>query len=149
MMDQFQSIISHFAISGTVSEIKPLGNGLINDTYKVTTVEADAPDYVLQRINDSIFTDVDLLIIQEELLNPFRFLHFADSYSLIEDIENSYKSNFRKKIFYSLISILFNVGLLVTIFIIILYKLYNTITILNKILTIIDKLMCNYSSNII
>ena len=61
MMDQFKSIISHFAISGTVSEIKPLGNGLINDTYKVTTVEAGAPDYVLQRINDSIFTDVDLL----------------------------------------------------------------------------------------
>ena len=61
MMDQFKSIISHFAISGTVSEIKPLGNGLINDTYKVTTVEADAPDYVLQRINDSIFADVDLL----------------------------------------------------------------------------------------
>ena len=61
MMDQFKSIVSHFAISGTVSEIKPLGNGLINDTYKVTTVEADAPDYVLQRINDSIFTDVDLL----------------------------------------------------------------------------------------
>ena len=61
MMDQFKSIISHFAISGTVSEIKPLGNGLINDTYKVTTVEADAPDYVLQSINDSIFTDVDLL----------------------------------------------------------------------------------------
>ena len=60
-MDQFKSIISHFAISGTVSEIKPLGNGLINDTYKVTTVEADAPDYVLQRINDSIVTDVDLL----------------------------------------------------------------------------------------
>ena len=60
-MDQFKSIISHFAISGTVSEIKPLGNGLINDTYKVTTVEADAPDYLLQRINDSIFTDVDLL----------------------------------------------------------------------------------------
>ena len=41
--------------------VKPLGNGLINDTYKVTTVEDDAPDYVLQRINDSIFTDVDLL----------------------------------------------------------------------------------------
>ena len=61
MMDQFKSIISHFAIRGTVSEIKPLGNGLINDTYKVTTVEAGAPDYVLQRINDSIFTDVDLL----------------------------------------------------------------------------------------
>jgi Ser/Thr protein kinase RdoA (MazF antagonist) len=38
----------------------PLGNGLINDTYHVVTV-GDAPDYVLQRINNAIFQDVDLL----------------------------------------------------------------------------------------
>ncbi len=55
------NIIQQFDIQGTVSEVKALGNGLINDTYKVTTAEADAPDYVLQRINDSIFTDVNLL----------------------------------------------------------------------------------------
>ena len=36
-----QNIVSQFAIRGTVNEIKPLGEGLINDTYKVTTVEAD------------------------------------------------------------------------------------------------------------
>ena len=60
-MKDLKPIISQFDITGTVNEVKPLGNGLINDTYKVTTIEDDAPDYVLQRINDSIFTDVDLL----------------------------------------------------------------------------------------
>ena len=60
-MKDLTAILKQFDIIGTVKEVKPLGNGLINDTYKVTTAEADAPDYVLQRINDSIFTDVDLL----------------------------------------------------------------------------------------
>ena len=59
-MKDLTAILKQFDIIGTVKEVKPLGNGLINDTYKVTTAEADAPDYVLQRINDSIFTDVDL-----------------------------------------------------------------------------------------
>ena len=54
------SILAQFEISGLVKEVKPLGNGLINDTYHVVT-EADAPDYVLQRINNAIFQDVDLL----------------------------------------------------------------------------------------
>lgn len=48
-------------MKGTVREIKPLGSGLINDTYKVTTIEADAPDYVLQRINHAIFQNVEML----------------------------------------------------------------------------------------
>lgn len=56
------NIVSHFATEGTVSDIRPLGNGLINDTYKVTTGEADAPDYVLQRVNTTVFTDVDMLM---------------------------------------------------------------------------------------
>ena len=60
-MKDLSTILKQFDIIGTVSEVKPLGNGLINDTYKVTTQEEDAPDYVLQRINDAIFTDVDLL----------------------------------------------------------------------------------------
>lgn len=48
-------------MNGTVREIKPLGAGLINDTYKVTTIEDDAPDYVLQRINHAIFQNVEML----------------------------------------------------------------------------------------
>ena len=57
----YKEILSHFQIEGTVAEVKPLGNGLINDTLKVNTAEADKPDYVLQRINNAIFTDVEML----------------------------------------------------------------------------------------
>ena len=60
-MKDLLSIVSHFQLTGTVQEIKPLGAGLINDTYKVTTLEADAPDYVLQRINHAIFQDVEMV----------------------------------------------------------------------------------------
>ncbi len=59
-MEQLKKIVEQFAVEGAVSEVKPLGNGLINDTYKATTEEG-CPDYVLQRINNSIFQDVDML----------------------------------------------------------------------------------------
>ena len=63
MMEQEQllAIVRQFQIVGTVMAITPLGNGLINDTYRVKTLEADAPDYVLQRINHLVFKDVALL----------------------------------------------------------------------------------------
>lgn len=52
-------IAGKFAIKGNIESIAPLGNGLINDTYMV---KADGPeDYVLQRINNAIFKDVELL----------------------------------------------------------------------------------------
>lgn len=60
-MNNLNNITSKFLIEGTISDIKPLGNGLINDTYRIQTAENDHPDYVLQRINHHIFTDVDLL----------------------------------------------------------------------------------------
>ncbi len=56
----FNTILSHFLLEGEVADVRPLGNGLINDTYRVETL-GTAPDYVLQRINNAIFTDVDLL----------------------------------------------------------------------------------------
>ena len=55
------SILAQFEIRGVVTDVKPLGNGLINDTHLVITEGDDAPDYVLQRINNAIFQDVDLL----------------------------------------------------------------------------------------
>lgn len=58
---ELQEIVSHFQICGQVEEVKPLGNGLINTTYKVVT-EAGQPDYVLQHINNAIFPDVDMLM---------------------------------------------------------------------------------------
>lgn len=60
-MKQLSNIVTKFKIKGTVTEIVPLGAGLINDTYKVNTKEEDAPDYVLQRINHAIFQNVEML----------------------------------------------------------------------------------------
>ena len=60
-MEQKLKIVGQFDIEGTVSGIAPVGNGLINDTYSVTTAETNTPDYILQRINHHIFKDVELL----------------------------------------------------------------------------------------
>lgn len=60
--EDLRAIIAHFDINGSVSEINPLGEGLINDTFKVITSEADAPDYVLQRVNENVFPDVDMVM---------------------------------------------------------------------------------------
>ena len=56
-----EQILFNFEIEGNPVEIVPLGNGLINDTYKVNMPEGAPHDYVLQRINHHIFTDVELL----------------------------------------------------------------------------------------
>ena len=62
-MDQkLLSIVDQFAIQGTVAEIKPLGEGLINDTLLVKTTPADAPNYVLQRVNTNVFPDVEMVM---------------------------------------------------------------------------------------
>lgn len=58
-MKDFSNILSRFALRGNVTGVVPLGNGLINDTYKVNTDEG--PGYVLQKINHAIFKDVTLL----------------------------------------------------------------------------------------
>jgi Ser/Thr protein kinase RdoA (MazF antagonist) len=59
--DDLQKVVGQFLLEGTVETIKPLGSGLINDTYLATTAGTSAPDYVLQRINHAVFTDVELL----------------------------------------------------------------------------------------
>lgn len=58
-MEKYKEIVSHFAVSGNVTDVAPLGNGLINDTYIVETDGNE--DYVLQRINNAVFRDVPLL----------------------------------------------------------------------------------------
>lgn len=55
------SIASRFVDQTQIAVILPLGNGLINDTYKIMTVGREQPKYVLQHINDKVFTDVEML----------------------------------------------------------------------------------------
>lgn len=55
-----KDLVSLFMTEGQVTEVTPLGNGLINDTYLVRTA-GETPDYVLQRINNNVFRNVDVL----------------------------------------------------------------------------------------
>lgn len=60
--NKLKNIVERFTFGGTISEIKPLGAGLINDTYLVKTVEDNEPNYVLQRVNHHVFPDVDMVM---------------------------------------------------------------------------------------
>lgn len=57
-MNNLFDIINHFSIFGHIGDIRPLGEGLINDTYLATT-SGDTHDFVLQRINHNVFKNVD------------------------------------------------------------------------------------------
>jgi len=60
------SIGQRFAPNQTITEIKPLGNGLINDTFLVTTA---ASAFVLQRINRQVFP------VPEHIMQNLQQLH--------------------------------------------------------------------------
>lgn len=57
-----KNIFEKFKISGTYSGGKQIGSGHIHRTYLINTAEPDAPDYILQKINDHVFPDIDLLM---------------------------------------------------------------------------------------
>ena len=60
-MADLTPIIKNFPEVGEVQEIKALTSVLINHTYLVKTADENEPNYVLQRINNNIFCDVDML----------------------------------------------------------------------------------------
>ncbi len=55
---EIEKIAGEFKVDSPVRSVAPLGSGLINDTFKVTT---EHKHYALQRINNAIFQDVELL----------------------------------------------------------------------------------------
>lgn len=57
-----QRIVDQFQVSGTCTEIIPFGNGHIHDTYKVATASTETPNYLLQRINTTVFPKVDQMM---------------------------------------------------------------------------------------
>ena len=61
-----QKILSAFDLEGRILCCEPYGEGHINSTYHVTT---DAPhDYILQRINTTVFPDAELLMRNVDLV---------------------------------------------------------------------------------
>jgi len=59
MLEQakLQEVLSCFALEGDLVSIAPYGSGHINDTYCVVMQEDGQRRYILQRMNDSIFTN--------------------------------------------------------------------------------------------
>ena len=58
--EQLQNILEQFQLADKVVSAEPFGNGHINDTLKVTNEKGEIK-YVLQRINHLVFTNVDIL----------------------------------------------------------------------------------------
>ncbi|MBQ6437681.1 MAG: aminoglycoside phosphotransferase family protein [Bacteroidales bacterium] len=55
-------LASRFALRGTVTDVRPLGEGFINDTYMVFVEGSDRPAYILQRKNHAVFPDVPAMM---------------------------------------------------------------------------------------
>ena len=68
----FESILEHFYVEGKVVDCVRYGEGHINDTFKATMdVEGKELHYILQRINNRLFTDVEKLMRNIELVTEF------------------------------------------------------------------------------
>jgi len=61
-MDKLINLAGQFALEGTPTLVKPLGEGFINDTYLVCVDGSDKPAYILQRKNHIVFPDVPAMM---------------------------------------------------------------------------------------
>lgn len=61
MQQKLNAIAEKFDIKGKITGVKPLGDGFINDTYIIAT-EAESPNYILQRKNRNIFTNIPAMM---------------------------------------------------------------------------------------
>ena len=55
-------IASQFQIDGTIDRVEPMGEGFINDTFIIYTRESSTSNYLLQRKNKRIFTNVPAMM---------------------------------------------------------------------------------------
>lgn len=80
-------VLNLFPISEEVIDVKPVGNGHINDTFgvKVKTPQGEKFKYVLQRINDSIFEDVDTL--QSNIFEVTRHIRQKLTQKGVDDVD--------------------------------------------------------------
>ncbi|WP_437918805.1 phosphotransferase enzyme family protein [Sphingobacterium sp. LRF_L2] len=79
----------HFEIEGDIELVEPFGSGHINDTFRVTTGQREGKKYLLQRINHTIFPNVDglmhntsLVIAHLKAKLAYRGLEWLESHTL-------------------------------------------------------------------
>jgi len=61
-------IAGQFCRSQQITELCPLGNGLVNDTYRVTTTKSH---FILQRVNRYVFPEPELISANWQRLNQY------------------------------------------------------------------------------
>ena len=72
MEQQLKSIVSNFKFNGTPCSIVPYGNGHINTTFKVECEKNGKKTlYILQKINNNIFSDAEILMENIENVTSF------------------------------------------------------------------------------
>jgi len=73
-MNQPESVINQFGLSGNFLSCEPFGNGHINDTYLVEFIETETKiSYVLQKINSNVFKQPEYVVHNiEKVLNHLR-----------------------------------------------------------------------------
>lgn len=87
-MERLKKILYQFQIPDADYEFEIISNGFINDTYLVS--KNSEPTYILQKINTTVFTEVDSLMHNLDLVLP---LLKNDTYSEVKLVKtNSGKS---------------------------------------------------------
>ena len=63
-IEKLKNIAEHFLIHGDITSVEQINKGYINLTYRVQTFSKNAHvhQYILQRINTNVFTNVDMLM---------------------------------------------------------------------------------------
>ncbi|MEN8116301.1 MAG: aminoglycoside phosphotransferase family protein [Bacteroidota bacterium] len=61
MKTNLTKIAGNFQIEGELDEVKPLGEGFINDTFIISTKDG-SPSYILQRKNKNIFSPIPAMM---------------------------------------------------------------------------------------
>lgn len=59
---KLEDIAARFQLEGKVEKVEQMGEGFINDTFIIYNAEKSAPDYLLQRKNKRIFTNVPAMM---------------------------------------------------------------------------------------
>lgn len=68
----FSELVTHFRVGGTYVSCTRYGEGHINDTFRLVMREGEREvSYILQRINNRLFTDVGRLMHNIELVTAF------------------------------------------------------------------------------
>ncbi|MBT6439073.1 MAG: hypothetical protein HOK72_05155 [Flavobacteriales bacterium] len=56
------NIINEFQLQGKVMDITSIDSGHINTTYAITTENESDTDYILQKINNTVFQNIHLRV---------------------------------------------------------------------------------------